>query len=166
VGRAKQGLQASFTVDAYPGRVFPSKLLSLRNEAKVEQNVVTYEAVLAVDNRELLLRPGMTATATIVAETHRDVLAVPNAALRWKPELPKVITGFSLRPRPPKQAPPPIEKGARRVFVLQGGRPTAVIVKTGASDGRVTEVVGGTLVPGTQLIVDTVDRTEAGGPPR
>lgn len=163
VGRAKEGLAASFTVDAYPGRVFPSKVLSLRNEAKVEQNVVTYEAVLAVDNRELLLRPGMTATATIVAETHRDVVAVPNAALRWKPEVAKVISGLNLRPRAPKQAPPPAEKGARRVFVLEGGVPKPLTIKTGASDGRVTEVVGGTLAPGRQVIVDAIDKANEAG---
>jgi HlyD family secretion protein len=163
VGRAKEGLAASFTVDAYPARVFPSKVLSLRNEAKVEQNVVTYEAVLAVDNHELLLRPGMTATATIVAETHRDVVAVPNAALRWKPEVPKVISGFNLRPRAPKQAPPPAAKSARRVFVLEGGVPKPITIKTGASDGRVTEVVGDTLAPGRQVIVDAIDKANEAG---
>ena len=68
IGRTREGQAASFTVDAYPDRVFPSKVISLRNEPKEDENVVTYEAVLAVDNSELLLRPGMTATATIVAD--------------------------------------------------------------------------------------------------
>lgn len=85
VGKVREGNPATFTVDAYPGRTFPSRVDSLRNVAKTDQNVVTYEAVLAVDNDDLALRPGMTATANVVTEEKRGVLMVPNAALRFTP---------------------------------------------------------------------------------
>ena len=85
IGRTKEGQPASFTVDAHPGKVFPSTVLELRNEPKTEQNVVTYEAVLEVDNSELLLRPGMTAVASIVAGRRENVLTVPSSALRFEP---------------------------------------------------------------------------------
>jgi HlyD family secretion protein len=152
VGRAREGQAASFTVDAYPDKTFPSKLLSLRNEPKEEQNVVTYEAVLQVDNSELLLRPGMTATATVVADVRKDVLAVPNAALRFAPPL--------------LEGAPPAKPGERRVWVLRGEPPTPapVVVKTGASDGRLTELRGGGLKEGDKVIVDAITKTPTGRP--
>jgi HlyD family secretion protein len=85
VGKVREGQGASFTVDAYPGRTFPSRVVSLRNVPKTDQNVVTYEAVLAVENAEMLLRPGMTGTATIRTEEKAGVLLVPNSALRFTP---------------------------------------------------------------------------------
>jgi HlyD family secretion protein len=148
VGRAREGQPASFTVDAYPEKTFPSKVLSLRNEPKTEQNVVSYEAVLAVDNAEHLLRPGMTATATIVAERHTGVLAVPNAALRFTPPEPK-------RFGPPKpRVNPLLEAGTARVWRVVNGQPEPTVVKRGVSDGRMTEIVQGRLDVGTKVIVD------------
>jgi HlyD family secretion protein len=85
VGKVREGQPATFTVDAYPQREFDSRLVSLRNLATTDQNVVTYEAVLAVDNSGLLLRPGMTATASVVTQRKEGVLLVPNAALRFTP---------------------------------------------------------------------------------
>ena len=85
MGRVREGQDASFTVDAYPDRTFSSKVTSLRNEPKTSQNVVTYQGVLSVDNQQRLLRPGMTCTATILADMRKDVLVVPNAALRFAP---------------------------------------------------------------------------------
>ena len=146
MGRAREGQEASFTVDAYPDKKFPSKLLSLRNEPKEDQNVITYEALLQVDNDELLLRPGMTATATIIADVHRQVLAVPNAALRFAPG---AIT--------PAQVAKP---GQRRVWILRGDKPEPLPVQTGASDGQLTEVRGGALSEGSEVITD-----EVGGAP-
>jgi HlyD family secretion protein len=152
VGRAREGQEASFTVDAYPDKTFPSKVLSLRNEPKEENNVVTYEALLQVDNSELLLRPGMTATATIVADVRRNVLAVPNAALRFAPS---------------KLEPNQIAKpGERRVWVLAGKdepKPEPVPVKTGVSDGRNTEVREGKLSEGSPVIIDVVEPLAKGG---
>jgi HlyD family secretion protein len=152
VGRAREGQTASFTVDAYPERSFPSKLLSLRNEPKEEQNVVTYEAVLQVDNSELLLRPGMTATATIVADVRKDVLAVPNAALRFAPPT-----------LDPSQAAKP---GERRVWVLKGSTPEPMVVRTGVSDGRLTELRSDKPSAGTQVITDVTLPAGAAGPGR
>ncbi|MDB4991534.1 MAG: hemolysin [Myxococcaceae bacterium] len=153
VGRTREGQSASFTVDAYPDKTFPSKVLSLRNEPKEEENVVTYEALLQVDNSELLLRPGMTATATIVADVRHDVLAVPNAALRFAPS----------QIEPSQVAKP----GERRVWILRGQgaeqKPEPLVVKTGVSDGRLTELRGGNLSVGTEVITDAVLPTPAGG---
>ena len=85
VGKVREGQPATFTVDAYPQREFDSRVVSLRNVATTDQNVVTYEAVLAADNSGLLLRPGMTATASVVTQRKQGVLLVPNAALRFTP---------------------------------------------------------------------------------
>lgn len=149
VGRTHEGQKASFTVDAYPDKSFPSKVLSLRNEPKEENNVVTYEALLQVDNSELLLRPGMTATATIVADVRTNVLSVPNAALRFAPSKLE-----------PDQAAKP---GERRVWTLTTvkGEPTPqpVPVKTGVSDGRSTEVRDSTLREGAPVITDAIEST-------
>lgn len=148
VGRVHEGLDASFTVEAYPGRKFASKVLSLYNEPKTSQNVVTYQAVLAADNGDKLLRPGMTCTATIVAETKKDALTVPNAALRFTP--PSAQT-------PEKKAGTVEADKKQHVWVLQGKTPVAIDVVVGASDGIVTEVLGGDVKPGTQVIVDVKD---------
>jgi HlyD family secretion protein len=144
IGRAHEGQAASFTVDAYPDRVFPSKLVSLRNEPKQDQNVVSYEAVLAVDNGELLLRPGMTATAEIVAEQRKNVLTVPNAALRFTPPDAK-----------PGEA---STRDDRRIWRLRDKKPESVSIKTGASDGQVTELLGGTLTEGAEVLTDVVEK--------
>ena len=150
VGRVRPGLSASFVVEAYPDRKFPSRVSSLGNDPKTTQNVVTYQAHLSVDNADGALRPGMTCTATIVAETKKDVLVVPNAALRFVPPAPR--TGG-----PPK--PPPAPDDKRRVYVLSGGKPLAVEVKTGATDGLVTELVSASLAPDTEVLVDVVEST-------
>ncbi len=144
IGRAKEGQVAKFLVDAYPEKVFPSKVISLRNEPKEDQNVVSYEAVLSVDNGELLLRPGMTATATIVADERKNVLAVPNAALRFTP--PNLAPELA-RPTP----------GQRRVWVMENGAPTPRNVSTGASDGQFTELISEGLNEGEQVLVDVVE---------
>jgi HlyD family secretion protein len=149
MGRVREGQEASFTVEAYPDRAFSSRVTSLRNEPKTSQNVVTYQGVLSVENQERLLRPGMTCTATILADTRKDVLVVPNAALRFAP------------PTPGGPATPPKEVGStkdmqrkQRVWVLQGTKPVAVPVRAGATDGVVTEIVSGEVTPGMQVIVD------------
>lgn len=148
VGRVKEGQEATFAVDAYSGRKFTSKVLSLRNEPHQDQNVVSYEAVLAVDNSELLLRPGMTATATIVAEKRPNALLVPNAALRFTPPAPKGPPGKGL------ELPSADEK---RVFVLRDGKPEAVSVQTGPSDGLMTEITSD-LSEGTEVLTDILEK--------
>lgn len=137
VGRVEAGQRARFTVDAFPGRVFEARVESVRNAPQEVQGVVSYEATLSVDNREGLLRPGMTATADIVVDEQRDVLLVPNAALRF---VPPGQTGHG---------------AGREVWVLgEEGRPRAIEVTTGASDGRMSEVRSGEIAAGTELLVD------------
>jgi HlyD family secretion protein len=85
VGRLEEGMDASFTVDAFPGRRFKGKISQIRNAATTTQNVVTYDAVIDVDNADLKLRPGMTASSTVVYAEKNDVLAIPNPALRFHP---------------------------------------------------------------------------------
>ena len=86
IGRLKPGMRVSFTVDAYPGEPFRGSIRDIRNAAQVVQNVVTYDAVIDVANPDLKLKPGMTATVSIVTDRRRDVLSVPNTALRFRPE--------------------------------------------------------------------------------
>ena len=152
VAHVKGGAEAWFTVEAYPERKFVSKVVSLGNDPKTSSNVVTYQAVLSVDNSERLLRPGMTCTATIVAETKKNVLVVPNAALRFVP------------PTAPGAGPPPEQKTITeadkkpKVYVLRGKTPTPIEVKTGATDGIVTEIVSGDVAAGTAVLTDVKEQ--------
>jgi HlyD family secretion protein len=86
IGRLKPGMRVTFTVDAYPGEPFRGSIRDIRNAPQVVQNVVTYDAVIDVANDDLKLKPGMTATVSIVTDRRRDVLAVPNTALRFRPD--------------------------------------------------------------------------------
>lgn len=147
IGRVREGLRATFTVDAYPEREFSSRVVSVRNEPTVSQNVVTYQAVLEVDNSERLLRPGMTATASVVSETLKSVLMLPSEAFRFTPP-----------ERPGKKLPPPPgNRRERRVFVLRGAEPVPIIVKIGPSDGNVTVIESGNIEPGSKVILDVVE---------
>ena len=166
IGRVREGQTATFTVDAYPGRQFSAVLETLYNLPTTTENVVTYQAVLSVANEELLLRPGMTATATIVTDHRENVILAPNAALRFSPvQRPDEPQGFRL-----PMAGPPRPPGARRaqhatgdangqergVWVLRGATPERIPVKIGMSDGQLTEVVEG-LEEGTEVVVDMVE---------
>ncbi|MCB1550317.1 MAG: efflux RND transporter periplasmic adaptor subunit [Hyphomicrobiaceae bacterium] len=163
VGKVKVGDPATFTVDAYPERKFPARIRDLRYASETVQGVVTYKAVLSVDNAELLLRPGMTATAEIRVREVKDALLVPNTALRFV--LPnqsnKRSSGGLLRrilPGPPRFRPATKQddKGVtRRLYVLRDGEPTPVSVQIGASDGRRTEIASGGLKAGDLVVVDT-----------
>lgn len=99
VGRVGVGQTASFTVDAYPDRIFPATIRDIRYASETVQNVVTYKAILDVDNEDLALRPGMTATADVTVEHVADALLVPNAALRWTPPSDATEAGGSLLSR-------------------------------------------------------------------
>jgi HlyD family secretion protein len=162
VGRVKDGQEATFTVDAFPDRVFPSKVLALRYEPKTENNVVSYEAVLSVDNADLSLRPGMTASATIVSEKKTDVLLVPNLALRFAPATAMMggrggPPGLSFGgPAPAASAKAPAIKGPKLWKVGPGNQPVPVPVKTGATDGEFTEITEGVEV-GARVITDVAE---------
>jgi HlyD family secretion protein len=149
VGKVHEGREATFTVEAYPERKFASRVVSLYNEPKTSQNVVTYQAILEVSNTEKLLKPGMTCTATIISDVRRQVLAVPNAALRFVPPQPP-----SARRAPEKRA-GAVGEAQREVWVLRGAEPVAVKVRAGASDGVLTELLdAGELRVGDQVLVD------------
>jgi len=171
VGAVKVDQVASFTVSAYPGRKYPARITRVAYGSTITDNVVTYLTYLAVDNTDLSLRPGMTATATITATQRNDVLLVPNSALRFTPTAlvaDKAAAGAgivsSLIPRRPPSgttrksaASGASTASARQVWVLpEGGDGTAVpvAVTPGISNGRMTEITGGDLQVGMQVITD------------
>ncbi|ACG74818.1 efflux transporter, RND family, MFP subunit [Anaeromyxobacter sp. K] len=170
VGRVKAGQQARFTVDAFPDRTFAARVAQVRLGATTTSGVVTYKAVLAVDNDDLALFPGMTAAAEIVVEHDADALLVPAAALRFEPPRAAAAaapaTGGSflqrLMPHPPPRAAkePAAPAGGPRVWVLRGGAPVAVPVTIGSSDGQVTRITGGELAAGAEVVI-----AAAGGAP-
>jgi HlyD family secretion protein len=167
VGSVVAGQEATFTVSAYPNRNFPARVTRVGFGSTITDNVVTYLTYLDVDNGDLSLRPGMTATATIVATQRKDVLLVPNSALRFEPTAagtgkaaPSGGIVASLTPRMPRSstrssaAAGASTASARQVWVLQDGNAVAVAVTPGISDGRMTEITGGDLRTGMQVITD------------
>ncbi|WP_296893281.1 efflux RND transporter periplasmic adaptor subunit [Thiobacillus sp.] len=166
VGAVKVGQDATFTVSAYPTRQFPARVTRVGFGSTITDNVVTYLTYLDVDNTDLSLRPGMTATATITATQRKNVLLVPNTALRFTPtaaatgESDKKGMGISLLPRMPRSgtrksaAASASTAAARQVWVLRDGQAVPVAVTPGISDGRMTEITGGDLQAGMQVITD------------
>lgn len=175
VGQVKEGQSATFAVDAFPGRSFPAKVTRVNvgsNSASSTSSfttsttssssgtVVAYTAVLAVNNNDEMLRPGMTATADIVTQELRDVLLVPNAALRFKPSAGASSGGgitSTLMPRRRGNRPArEVSFGAgssQTVYVVgEDGKPRAIQVVVGASDGSRTVITGGDLKPGMRVI--------------
>ena len=149
VGLVKPGDAATFTVDAYPNKIFHAKLISVHNAAQTVQNVVTYKGVLLVQNQELLLKPGMTATATILADKIADALQVPNAALRF------------IAPDEISSAAPPLsgDPSAGRVWMESGKTIKPHDLRIGPTNGRSTEVLKGDLKPGDKVVTDTKSST-------
>ena len=163
VGQVRDGQRATFTVDAYPGREYPAQVRRVGFGSQTKDGVVSYLTVLTVNNDDLSLRPGMTATATIVVSEHRDVLLVPTAALRFNPAPTANATASSgsfvsrLMPRPPHGASSrAATTQARQVWVLRDGQPVAVPVTLGASNGKVSEVTSGDLKAGTPVITEAL----------
>lgn len=166
VGQVKKGQNATFTVDAYPDRTFPARITQVRYGSKTVAGVVSYETVLNVDNTDLSLRPGMTATADITVKKVENAILVPNAALRFAPpkqEIAKARGGgifgrlFAHRPHTPsrQREEGPADK-KQLVWVIRNQQPVAIRITTGATDGIMTEVTGDKIKPGQELIVDTV----------
>ena len=147
IGSVHDGDSARFGVEAYPGRVFDARVVQVRQAPQSVQNVITYDVVLGVDNRELLLKPGMTATVNIVTAERRDVLRVPDQALRFVPG----GVGAAAAASAPSTA--QREPAQTRVWVLRDGRPVAVVLRTGLDDDTYSEVLGGALRQGDPVIV-------------
>jgi HlyD family secretion protein len=167
VGQIREGLPVSFTVDAYPDRQFSGEVRQVRLAATATSNVITYPVVVQVQNADLSLLPGMTASAEIVVDGREGVLKVPNAALRYTPpDAPPARAGGEGRTRGAPGAAPGASGrpgagrgGARRtVWVLEGKAPTAVSVEVGVSDGTMTEVTG--VQEGQQVVIGQERPTE------
>lgn len=163
VGNVKNGQKATFTVAAWPGRKFPASIQRVGLGSTTTDNVVTYKTILQVGNDDLALRPGMTATASIVTASREQVLLVPNAALRFTPPTlagPAASRSLVVRlmpgppPQAPKNRPAATSAGAPQVWVLGDNGPQAVAVKTGVSNGRHTEILGGELRAGMAVITE------------
>lgn len=159
IGTVRVGQTARFRVDAYPDRVFQSRVREMRSTPKTSNGVVTYQTVLDVDNTERLLQPGMTATAEITVTQVNDAVLVPNTALRFTP--PETTQqaaggGFRLLPRPPgaQRRDRSAEDAPPHVWTEIGTELKSIDVEIGATDGRVTVVRRGELTPGTPVIVD------------
>ncbi|MEI5686484.1 efflux RND transporter periplasmic adaptor subunit [Sphingomonas kyungheensis] len=192
VGEVKVGQKANFTVDAFPGRTFPATITRVdlgsnltvssasststtTTTSSTSGQVVSYAADLTVANPSLQLRPGMTATADIVTSDKQNVLLVPNAALRFKPAAGGTAGGSSggiagsltfrpRRDRPERTA--TLARGASQTVYVKGadGKPQAVQVTTGDTNGTMTEVLGGDLKPGQQVITGQLSSgNDAGG---
>ena len=138
IGLVKLGQAASFSVEAFQGREFLSRVTSIANQADTSQGIVSFRAELEVDNAERLLRPGMTCSAKIVTLERRDVLTLPNAALRYRP---------ADKPEPPSVS------GQRAVWVLEGGRARQVVVRLGERDASYSEVIEPPLPIGMAVLV-------------
>lgn len=165
VGQVKKGQKAVFSVDAWPGRRYAAVITRVGYGAQEKDGVVSYLTVLEVGNDDLSLRPGMTGTAEITTLTRDNALLVPNAALRFSPpetgatqKKPGRSVVGTLIPRPPRQA-PKLKTGngggTPRVWVLRDGKPAPVEVKTGATNGRMTEIISGPLTAGMQVITES-----------
>lgn len=171
IGVVKEGLDARFTVDAYPKRKFEAKILQVRFNATNTDGVVTYETIMTCDNADLALRPGMTATADIIVKQADQVLSVPSGALRFsmpKPEenksSPSLLRMFM--PGPPRRG----DRSAKHVTITGGNnqdtiwildknkRPRPVPVKTGLSDGINTQILEGEITRGSEVIVSATTK--------
>ncbi len=138
IARVRVGQEVRFTVAAHPERTFLGSLVRVGLAPKPSFQVVTYEAIVAVDNADKALVPGMTASASIVTAVHPDVLVVPNAALRYAPQESSAV---------------PPSDGLGRLYLSDAGGPRALDVVAGATDGRVTVVSGPGLVEGASVVL-------------
>lgn len=163
VGQVRAGQPASFSVDAWPNRKYPASVARVRYGSQTTDGVVSYLTVLQVDNSDLSLRPGMTATAEITTTKRENALLVANAALRFSPPAQaRADSGgimSMLMPRMPRGASQRAQNagkdGFKQIWVLRDGQPQAVKVKTGVSNGRLTEILEGKLEAGAQVISDS-----------
>lgn len=159
VGKVRPGQTATFSVDAFADRKFPATIKDVRFASETIQGVVTYKAILVIDNSEMLLRPGMTATAEIRSSEVANALLIPNAALRYRPAtVRRDQRGFlsRLMPGPPQRTTSPRDPTGpnRTVWVAGPDGPQTVPIVIGVSDGRRTEVREGQLAEGQAVIID------------
>ncbi|MDA8155007.1 MAG: efflux RND transporter periplasmic adaptor subunit [Actinomycetota bacterium] len=150
VGGIRTGQAVEFTVDAYPDSIFKGKVSQVRIAPITVQNVVTYDVVITVDNSDLRLIPGMTANVSIITDVEKNVLRVPNAALRFR--MPGKTAGQGAGGA----------GGGQVVWALAGVKPVPVRIKPGLSDGNYTQVVSGRLPEGAKVIVEALEKGKTG----
>jgi HlyD family secretion protein len=172
IGRVAVRQEASFTVDAYPERMFRGRISEIRNAPMTIQNVVTYDVVIQVDNKDLKLKPGMTANVSILVAHKEGVLKITNAALRFRPE-------FAKREETGEKRKGDLSKGQKlsgsakssqgegkltgRVWVFSPeGKPKAISIVLGITNGTFSEVVSGDLQEGTEVIVEETSNKKGG----
>lgn len=165
IGKVQEGQKATFTVAAYPNRTFDAHILQARFGSSTTSGVVTYETVLKVNNRDLALRPGMTATADIIVQKIENAILIPTAALRFKPpakQEAKPSGGLigGLLPRPPRASHQQSEqqvnnKKEQQVWILKNKKPSPMSITVGSANGGFTEVKAGDIHPGMAVIVDS-----------
>lgn len=159
IGKVKQGQDVEFSVDAYPGVIFKGRVSQVRNAPINVQNVVTYDAVILVDNQDMKLKPGMTANVSIIVSAKKDVLRVPNAVLRFS--MPDKDKDKKAQQKGLGQ------KGAG-LWIIENGKPKRISASTGVSDGSYTELISGELKEGQEVIVESLTKTKqkSGAAPR
>ncbi len=150
IGQVREGMEATFRVDAHSDRTFTATIRRIHFASRTVLNVVTYPAELVVDNSESLLRPGMTATATIVSERRPDQILVPNAALRFVPPVEQRFGG-------PRRAPPT----GPTIWTMREGQAESIGVTVHGTDGRNTAISGEGVVEGIEVITGLARDTDA-----
>lgn len=172
IGQIRLGQPVRFSVEAYPGREFSGQVTQIRQAPQTVQNVVTYDVVVAVQNRDHQLLPGMTATLGIVAAERTNVLRVPDQALRY---VPSSAGPAAAHPRSSDSGTPSSAaatgseaQGARQLWILSGAEAQPIRVQTGLDDDSYTEILGGPLAAGQRVIVGEAGsgRVEAARPMR
>ncbi len=152
IGQLQLGQAVRFSVEAYPDHQFVGKVTQIRQAPQTVQNVVTYDAIVSVNNDDRLLLPGMTATLRIVVAERNDVLRVPDQALRYTPSAPKAPEASSAR--------------AKQVWVLRGTQPQALAVTIGLDDDSYTEITAGALHAGDRVVIgESADATGSASSP-
>lgn len=143
IGEVKEGQRVTFTVDAFPEETFQGFVSQVRQEAAAESNVVTYEVVISAPNEDLKLKPGLTANVNIFTLEMKDILTIPNKALRFTPNEAMLSDGETIQNA----------EGKSKVWVKEGAVLKAMPVKTGMTNGTLTQVLEG-LSPGTEIITE------------
>jgi HlyD family secretion protein len=151
IADAVAGSPATFTVEAYPGQTFTGRVAQVRQAPISVQNVITYDVVLAAENPELRLKPGMTATAKIITAERRDVLRVPVQALHFAPDAAAGAAAAGAQAGKPHKT--RTAAAAPQVWIMLDGKPKSVPVTVGLEDDANAEITGGALKAGDRVIV-------------
>jgi HlyD family secretion protein len=154
VGKIREKMDATFTVDAFPTRAFHGVVRQVRDNATTLQNVVTYDAVIDVDNSDLALRPTMTANVTFVYASEADVVRVPNAALRFKPD-PATVAAMTAGGGT-SAAQDDLAVDQRVLWTLTGGRAAPHVVRVGITDGMLTQLTEGDVRAGDRVVSEAI----------